>query len=192
MGAVALTCSSADQDTKARRPAAFQTLYNSAYRVEVASTTFGPGLPGVRAYHSSVRVDDIEYSFSIQGVTQAIPWFSHSCYANKPTVTYMGLTSMSGEEMLAYLVTFFQRGSYDLLRKNCNSFADCALFCLLDLRLDPRCRGLEKIGHAADQKAGIVQVITDGGYRPNPLSDNFDVEKVVRHVNRVKADRGFR
>ena len=40
--------------------------------------------------------------------------------------------------MLSALRPHFQGGSYDLLRKNCNSFSDCAVFYLLRQRIDAR------------------------------------------------------
>ncbi|CAE7677233.1 spin [Symbiodinium pilosum] len=52
--------------------------------------------------------------------------------ADTPQVVYMGLTRISGDDLREQLGRFFKRGSYDLLRKNCNSFTDCALFFLLD------------------------------------------------------------
>mmetsp|Transcript_14948 Transcript_14948/g.37916 ORF Transcript_14948/g.37916 Transcript_14948/m.37916 type:complete len:201 (+) Transcript_14948:58-660(+) len=179
------------QETQGRKPAVFQTLYNPGKTVEVAATSFGPGVPGVRAYHTSIMIEDVEYSFSINGVTQAPRLASHQCYANKPMVMYMGLTSMSGQELLDTLGQHFRKGTYDLLRKNCNSFSDCALYCLLDTRLDPTYRGLEKIGHSADKHAGLVQALSDGCYRPNPLADGFDVEAVVNQVNAIKTKQAI-
>mmetsp|Transcript_60225 Transcript_60225/g.127568 ORF Transcript_60225/g.127568 Transcript_60225/m.127568 type:complete len:193 (-) Transcript_60225:108-686(-) len=180
-----------------RRAAALMTLYRGAYDVEVASTSFGPGLPGLRAYHSSVRVDDVEYSFSMMGIFMAPfeqpgAWASHQCYANKPKITKYGPSAVSGQQLVRLLQQFFQRDSYDLLRKNCNSFADMALYCLLDLRLNPNVCGLEKIGHAADKKSHIIQLATDGGYRPNPAADSFSPEKVIHCIDDYKTQRGFR
>merc|ERR1712048_1476522 len=102
-----------------------------------------------------------------------------------------GLTAVSANQMLQELEPYFQEGSYDLLRKNCNSFTDCALFCLLDARLDQRYRGLEKLGHAVDKNAGIVQKLAGGNYVPNPKADSFDVEKIVRRVDKDKSSTSF-
>merc|ERR1712023_500460 len=103
-----------------------------------------------------------------------------------------GLTAISGKQMHTALKPFFQRGSYDLLRKNCNSFSDCALFYLLDVRLDPKYRGLEQIGHAADKNAGLVRTLSGGDYQPNPKADGFSVNSVVRQVDKDKASLGLR
>mmetsp|Transcript_70100 Transcript_70100/g.183734 ORF Transcript_70100/g.183734 Transcript_70100/m.183734 type:complete len:192 (-) Transcript_70100:78-653(-) len=175
-------------DTEGRVPAALQTLYNQGNRVEVVATSFGPGIPGVRAYHTSIHVEDVEYSFSPLGVSQGRPAQSHNMLPETSKVMYMGLTCISGQDMLKALTPHFKKGTYDLLRKNCNSFSDCALFYLLDVRLDPVYRGLEQIGHAADKHAGVVQAITEGSYTPNPAADAFDVESVVRQINKEKND----
>jgi hypothetical protein len=191
MGAIACSESWTLEEAPGRKLAAFQTLYQPGRTVEVAATSFGPGMPGVRAYHTSVMVDDVEYSFSMNGITQAPRLASHQCYGNQPMVMYKGLTSMSSQEMLDMVGVYFRKGSYDLLRKNCNSFSDCALYCLLDRRLDPDFSGLEKLGHSAEKHAGLVQVMSDGAYRPNPLADGFDTEAVVREVNLVKTKQAI-
>mmetsp|Transcript_58360 Transcript_58360/g.103755 ORF Transcript_58360/g.103755 Transcript_58360/m.103755 type:complete len:192 (+) Transcript_58360:91-666(+) len=180
---------SSEQEETDRRPAAFQTLYTAGHRVELAATKLGPGLPGFQAYHTSVAVDDIEYAFSGEGIVVNRNLQSHRHLPDAPQmqVIYMGLTSLSGEELLKYLKIFFKRGTYDLLRKNCNSFSDCALFFLLDSRLDQNLRGLEQLGHMADKRAGVVQGITGGDYRPNPQADGFSVERTVSEINKLKS-----
>jgi len=180
-------------DTPDRRPAAFQTLYTQGHRVELAATKLGPGMPGLQAYHTSVTVDDMEYSFSFEGITHSPDFLSHKHLPDAPPkVMYMGLTALDGKQMIAALKPFFQRGTYDLLRKNCNSFSDCALFYLLDARLDPKLRGLEQIGHAADKNAGLVRALSGGDYQPNPKADGFTVKSVVAQVNKDKASLGLR
>jgi len=89
----------ADQGLE-RRPAAMQTLYSPGHQVHVATTSFGVGLPGVRAYHSSVRVDDLEYSFGNDGVVKAAPYQSHQNFANQTKVVYLGLTRLSGDDLM--------------------------------------------------------------------------------------------
>lgn len=173
-----------------RRTAAFQTLYESGHRVELAATRLGPSIAGLQAYHTSVVVDDVEYCFSMEGVTRGHDLKSHGHLPNAPAqVTYMGLTSIKGEAMQEYLRSHFKRGSYDLLRKNCNSFSDCSLYFLLDDRLDPKYRGLEQIGHAADKRAGLVQRLTGGDYLPNPEADPFSVEDIVGFIDKHKASQ---
>ncbi|CAE8611327.1 unnamed protein product [Polarella glacialis] len=170
-----------------RRPAAFQTLYTAGHRVELAATKLGPGLPGFQAYHTSVVVDDIEFAFSGDGICYGPGLMSHRMLPDEVKVTYMGLTSITGDSMRSTLKQFFDRGTYDLLRKNCNSFSDCSLYFLLDCRLDPGYRGLEQLGHMADKRGGIVQAITGGDYRPNVKANEFSVERCIRHVNKIKS-----
>ncbi|CAE7709956.1 spin [Symbiodinium necroappetens] len=136
-------------------PAALQTLYPGAagYSIELAASKLGPGFPGFQAYHTSVKVDDLEYSFSGDGIVIGRGLPSHVRMADKPQVLYMGLTRISGEDLKEQLGRFFKRGTYDLLRKNCNSFTDCALFFLLDSRLDPGYRGLFGVMWFADLPA---------------------------------------
>lgn len=191
MGAMTSGCIAEKDATGGRRPAYLQTLYNGGYKVEVVATSIG-GVPGVRAYHTSVLIDGIEYSFGPMGVTKAPGLPSHMCLADKPKVTWVGLTCVSADAMMQAVGPYFKKGSYDLLRKNCNSFSDCSLYCLLDMRLDPKYRGLEKIGASADKKTAIVQALANGSYRPNPEADNFDVERVVQKVSKIKSSWGIR
>jgi len=60
------------------------------------------------------------------------------------------------------------------------------------VRLDPKYRRLEKTGHAADSKAGIVRGFTGRAYEPNPRADDFNVEKVVKKVGQMKSSWGIR
>ncbi|CAJ1343767.1 unnamed protein product [Effrenium voratum] len=168
------------------KPAAFQTLYKEGHRVELAASKLGPGFPGFQAYHTSVRVDELEYSFSGDGIVAGRGLPSHSRLPDETQVVYMGLCCIDGDEMRKHMNPHFKRGSYDLLRKNCNSFSDCALFFLLDTRLDPSYRGLEQLGHMADRQAGIVQAITEGKYCPNPCADGFSVERTIQALNKLK------
>uniref|UniRef100_A0A7S2M6Y3 PPPDE domain-containing protein n=1 Tax=Zooxanthella nutricula TaxID=1333877 RepID=A0A7S2M6Y3_9DINO len=163
----------------------------AGHRVEVTATALGPGIPGVQAYHTSVTVDDTEFAFDVNGISPGPPGHSHQFLKNEPVVRYVGVSALSCSDMLKALGPFFFRGSYDLLRKNCNSFSDCALFCLLGLRLDPRYRSLEKMGQAVDELACIVQIISEGFYRPNPCANGFDVEKVVQKMCAMKQHYGL-
>lgn len=174
-----------------RRCAALQTLYTAGHKVEMAATKLGPGFPGFQAYHTSVKVDELEYSFSGEGIVVGKGLPSHMRLSDPPQVVYMGLTSLSGDAMKKHLTGFFKRGTYDLLRKNCNSFSDCALYFLLDMRLDPTYRGLEQLGHMADRQAGIVQAITEGNYRPNPSADTFSVAVTIAAINKLKDSPSF-
>eukprot|EP00439_Symbiodinium_sp_Y106_P017688 s5256_g2.t1 len=87
--------------------------------------------------------------------------------------------------MLCFLSGHFQPGSYDLLRKNCNTFTDCALYFLCGKRLDSlfrllpkvdlvqdmRYKAVETLACMADERTGILQSITRGEYSPNPEAE---------------------
>ena len=97
-----------------------------------------------------------------------------------------GLTPYTGAELVKALGHHFKEGSYDLLRKNCNSFSDCALWFLLERRLDVSYRGLEQVGAVADSNAGLVQYLSGSRYMPNPAADSFDLERTVCMVDTEK------
>merc|ERR1719469_816826 len=99
-----------------------------------------------QAYHTAVVVDDMEYAFTCSGLIE----FVHS--GDKKTVKDLGVTTICGDAMLKTLGPHFMPGTYDLLRKNCNSFSDCALFLLLGKRLDQKYTQLEQIGASADER----------------------------------------
>jgi len=39
--------------------------------------------------------------------------------------------------------------------------------------------------------AGIVQAITEGGYRPNPNADKFSVEFTISEIDKIKSSSAF-
>jgi len=134
-----------------------------------------------------VVVDGVEYSFDLGGVTKAKDLASHKRDPDlKPYLVDMGLTPYTGAELVKALGHHFKEGSYDLLRKNCNSFSDCALWFLLERRLDVSYRGLEQVGAVADSNAGLVQYLSGSRYMPNPAADSFDLERTVCMVDTEK------
>lgn len=172
-----------------RRSAALTTLHSSGHRVDVCATTFGPGILGVQAYHTSVMVDYMEYAFSNEGVTTGPPLTSHKMLPNKTDVNYAGLTSISGNHMLAVVEPHFRKGTYDLLRKNCNSFSDCALFYLLGRRLDGKYRTMEQMGEYADEHLGLIRAVTMGDYVPNPKAATFTVDSIVERLRAARSSK---
>merc|ERR1712226_1543307 len=102
-----------------------------------------PPIPGVgRAVHSSVVIDKMEYAFCGGGIVMTHGPVSHDRFLGKPEVIDMGYTRKSGHQMVQALRRDFAPGSYDLLRKNCNTFSDCALFYLVGKRMDEQHRAL--------------------------------------------------
>jgi len=158
--------------------------------VQLAASPIG-GMPGAQAYHTSVIVNGDEYSFSDGGVTIARGTDSHEAMARqnsssstqvqiKTEVFDMGMSQYSGSQLMTALQRHFQAGTYDLLKKNCNSFSDCALFYFLNKRIDRKYRALEKMGGIAP---GLIASLSGGSYTPNPKSENFDLEKVILEVD---------
>eukprot|EP00913_Durusdinium_trenchii_P035478 g33202.t1 len=84
--------------------------------------------------------------------------------------------------MKCILEPLFQPGTYDMLRKNCNSFSDCALFCLLGKRLDDKYRTLERVGAFVDDLTGLVSVLSGCKYTPNPKAKDFNLVNVLHQI----------
>eukprot|EP00930_Biecheleria_cincta_P102611 TRINITY_DN94395_c0_g1_i1.p1 TRINITY_DN94395_c0_g1~~TRINITY_DN94395_c0_g1_i1.p1 ORF type:complete len:185 (+),score=32.03 TRINITY_DN94395_c0_g1_i1:120-674(+) len=158
------------------------------YRVQLVVTRLVAGFSWLpqSAYHSSVVVDDYECYFGPDGISTVYSpktIFSHAHLEAGPTeVVEVGFSKLSGTQLRELLQPFFQAGTYDMLRKNCNSFTDCALFCLLGMRLHEKYRSLEAVGATADDLFGLVQVISMGEYAPNPKALSFNSAQVMKAV----------
>merc|ERR1712039_940363 len=96
---------------------------------------------------------------------------------------FVGLSQQSGSELLDFLTDYFKPNTYDLLRKNCNSFTDCALYFLCEQRLDQGYRVIEQIGRAAEEHVGLVQKVSGGDYMPNLAAADFDIEAIITLIN---------
>lgn len=145
-------------------------------KVQLAVSELG-GLPGVAAYHSSVLIDGRELFFGYtNGIQASRGLASHAKLGRKPTILDMGITLCSGAELAFTLAPYFEKGSYDLLRKNCNSFSDCALFILLGKRLDAKYCALERM---ASNMPSLVRLGSGGHYVPNPKAADFDVNVLI-------------
>jgi len=140
------------------------------------------GLKGAAGYHTSVLVAGEEYSFCPAGISCARGLTSHKGSSQVRCID-MGLSEFSGAEMFRFLEFYFPPGSYDLLKRNCNSFSDCALYFLCEQRLHWGLCGLERLGKVADNHIGLIQSLSGGEYIPNPLCANFDVEDVIAAID---------
>lgn len=92
---------------------------------------------GVTAYHTSIHVDGREYYFDIGGILTGPSLRSHTggrMPGPKTKVIDLGNSPYDGEQMHNILAPLFPKGSYDVLRKNCNSFTDAAIYLLLGSR----------------------------------------------------------
>mmetsp|Transcript_97901 Transcript_97901/g.272468 ORF Transcript_97901/g.272468 Transcript_97901/m.272468 type:complete len:253 (-) Transcript_97901:268-1026(-) len=137
----------------------------------------------LQAYHSSVAVNDVEFSFTKHGVIGTPLFHSHFTSKGPVQVMDMGLTDASASQMLAVLEPYFVAGTYDILRKNCNSFSDCALYYLLGARLDDKYKAIDQLGTSAD-KLGLVRLLTLWDYMPNPRASSFTLDHVLADVGR--------
>jgi len=151
------------------------------HQVKLAISPIGMKIPSVpEAYHTSVVVDDKEYCFTRSGVVCNPSCKSHARFQSGPAqVVYVGMSHVSGEDMLKGLKPHFAPGTYDLLRKNCNSFSDCALFYLLRRRLDGQYRILEQMLECIDDSIAFVRILSMGEYMPNPKANDFNVGKIL-------------
>eukprot|EP00931_Biecheleriopsis_adriatica_P001025 TRINITY_DN10121_c0_g1_i1.p1 TRINITY_DN10121_c0_g1~~TRINITY_DN10121_c0_g1_i1.p1 ORF type:complete len:198 (+),score=37.28 TRINITY_DN10121_c0_g1_i1:29-622(+) len=141
-----------------------------------------PWIPGVgRAVHSSVMIDKIEYEFNNKGIARSHGPKSHERFSGKPQVIELGYTIKGGTELIARLGDDFPPGTYDLLRKNCNTFSDCALFYLVGQRMEDEYRALEKIGEMLNKYTSVVSTLFQG-YAPNPKADNFQTMAVIDNI----------
>lgn len=159
-------------------------------KVQLAVSPIG-GVPGAQAYHSSVIVNGEEFSFSDGGITVARGTDSHNAMARQAQsattqvqintqVFDMGLSAYAGSSLKASLERYFLPGTYDLLKKNCNTFSDCALFYLLKKRIDSRYRQLENLGARNPQ---LISQLSGNNYQPNPKVQDFDLEKIIQEID---------
>jgi len=150
--------------------------------VELAASPLA-GLRGFAGYHTSVLVAGEEYYFSPCGICSAPKLTSHEAASGNVQRSLIGVSRSSGVDLLDFLTEHFQPGTYDLLRKNCNSFTDCALYFLCGQRLDARFCQIEQLGRAADERARLVQVMSRGEYLPNARALDFDLEAVLALID---------
>jgi hypothetical protein len=157
-----------------------RTLRKPGFDVELVVSPLA-GLKGAAGYHSSILVAGEEYFFSPMGIIHSPTITSHKKNPDI-VISHMGLSKYSGGDLMEFLDQFFPPGHYDLLRKNCNSFSDCALYFLCEQRLDMKYKTLERLGKLADEHAGIIQSISGGEYTPNLRTSGFDVEDVIEEI----------
>lgn len=135
------------------------------------------------AYHTSIAIGDTEYSFDSSGVTISKVWFTHSMMwptlQSPAVVLHLGFTNVQSGMLAEILNPHFRPGTYDLLLKNCNAFSNAALFFLLGTQLDNKYTALDRAGAVIDKRSGLVQMLSIGGYIPNPKARDFQLEKVL-------------
>jgi len=144
-------------------------------KVELAVSVLG-GNSFAAAYHTSVVINGTEYFFDMSGIMSTNNFGSHQNKQQFSTFE-IGYTNKTASQMLDKLRQYFLSGTYDLIRKNCNSFSDCALYYLVKKRLDPQYNRLEKLG--ASMMGSMMQ---NSEYKPNPKADDFDKEKIIENL----------
>lgn len=181
-------CFDCEPPRKHQAPRQHQPLKNShsqGHEVELAVSPL-VGMRGAAGYHSSVIVDNIEYSFSPGGIVAAPQLTSHQ--GNKEVQRFhVGISPYGQEDMLDFLEFHFLPGTYDLLNKNCNSFSDCAIYYLCEQRLWLGFRAVERLGALADSHVGFLQLVSNGSYAPNPHAASFDLEQLIAEIGAERA-----
>jgi len=170
----------ASKGGRSHRDQILRTLRSPGHEVELAISPIGR-MRGLAGYHSSLLIAGEEYYFSPTGIHCYPKIYSHP--DEGVTKVFIGLSEASGAEMLCFLSGHFQPGSYDLLRKNCNTFTDCALYFLCGKRLDMRYKAVETLACMADERTGILQSITRGEYSPNPEAEDFSLQTILQEID---------
>mmetsp|Transcript_42594 Transcript_42594/g.92802 ORF Transcript_42594/g.92802 Transcript_42594/m.92802 type:complete len:211 (-) Transcript_42594:104-736(-) len=137
------------------------------------------------AYHTSIVLAGEEYSFGEQGIRVQLVG---DRFGTPPThfdkadtkVFDLGYTRHCGEELFRRLEEYFQRGTYDILAKNCNTFTDCALAFLISRRLPKLYSSAETLGQGVPT---LINFASGGKYKANPAAQNFDLESVVLRLD---------
>ncbi|CAE7943222.1 unnamed protein product, partial [Symbiodinium necroappetens] len=171
---------------KLLKPVELRSLNTSGLEVELAASA--RGLAGFAGYHTSVLIDGEEYYFSPTGIRYVKKLMSHP-RRSQATRTHIGFSKATGQQMLDFLNEHFLAGSYDFLRKNCNSFTDAALYFLCETRLDFKYRAMETIGWMAESRTGILNSISSGEYRQNRSADDFDLEDVLEQIDDERPEQ---
>eukprot|EP00434_Breviolum_minutum_P005429 symbB.v1.2.004786.t1/scaffold274.1/size244435/27 len=174
---------------------------------------------GMSGYHTSVLVDEQEYFFDAIGILEAPAFFSHSLNEQaqspddvqpdvsenfalsrgdrgKMVVIPIGYSRHSGRDLVAALQQHFERGTYDVFYKNCNTFSDAALYFLTGTRMPACYNRIERFVTATKPvSVGLLNVIfkamvehnsgvtVEGDiYTPNPLSADFSVDSLIKQL----------
>eukprot|EP00747_Dinoflagellata_sp_TGD_P088224 gnl/TRDRNA2_/TRDRNA2_163920_c1_seq1.p1 gnl/TRDRNA2_/TRDRNA2_163920_c1~~gnl/TRDRNA2_/TRDRNA2_163920_c1_seq1.p1 ORF type:complete len:253 (+),score=40.99 gnl/TRDRNA2_/TRDRNA2_163920_c1_seq1:55-813(+) len=186
-------------------PSAQDDDHSAGHVVRLAVTEI-LAVAGQTAYHSSVVVDDKEYFFDSLGIMCAPAFWSHLVgQARRPDdlrtdVYEVGRSSHSGRDMVEALSAYFDKGTYDILYKNCNAFTDCALYFLTKTRLDPRFTRIERFMIAANPvSTGLLNRLfrayvenTTGKqcdidiYATNPEAEDFCISDMIAQIDEIQ------
>lgn len=151
---------------------------------------------GMSGYHTSVLVDDREYFFDCLGIMVAPPLWSHiTGQVSQPAeartqIIDMGTSACGGKALVQALHPYFQKGSYDIFYKNCNTFTDAALYFLTKSRLPGHHNRIERLVTATNPiSTNLINRMFRNVpqndepsldfYVPNPVSDGFSVDELI-------------
>lgn len=152
-------------------------------KVELAATElFSIGI--ATAYHTSVLVNGEEFFFTDSGIFTDRALNSHQ--QNPSERIHIGYSDKTGSQLMRALRSYFKPGTYDFLRKNCNSFSDCALYYLLRKRLDWRFSALDRLGASNNE---LCTKLTKGLYTPNPEASDFNVDEVLVSMSKLEDEK---
>jgi hypothetical protein len=180
------------------------------YEVRIAATEILK-VAGVSGYHTSIMVDDREYFFDSLGIMAAPPLWSHIAGRVKQPgderdvrteVIDVGRSSSSGKALVQALRPFFEKGSYDIFYKNCNTFTDVALYFLTKTRLKGRFNRIERLITATNPlSTGLLNrvfracVESSTGqscevdvYVQNPEAQGFSVDDAIASLDESDSD----
>lgn len=182
MGNAALRCCSSTRPAQAHEEDGDEESRDvGTNRVQLASSELF-SLPALAtAYHTSVLVNGEEFFFSDSGIFSDRALMSHQ--GSPSELLDLGLSRRTGSQLLNAMESYFRPGTYDLIRKNCNSFSDCAVHYLLGKRLDRKYSALERVGQRANVE--LIQRFTKGMYQPNSAASNFSCDDVISQIDRM-------
>eukprot|EP00933_Yihiella_yeosuensis_P029518 TRINITY_DN23151_c0_g3_i1.p1 TRINITY_DN23151_c0_g3~~TRINITY_DN23151_c0_g3_i1.p1 ORF type:complete len:245 (-),score=29.84 TRINITY_DN23151_c0_g3_i1:195-929(-) len=191
---------------------------NAVHEVRLAATEI-VRVAGMGGYHTSIIVDDREYFFDSVGIMEAQPLWSHmlgetktgDAVSNKTEVTVIGHTHINGRQMAQVLRPFFEKGSYDIFYKNCNTFSDAALYYLTKTRLPGAHNRIERfvintqpvsvsllnrlfralVDHTAETENTEYNTYENPSdiYVTNPEAQDFTVDEVIEILDAEESDQ---
>lgn len=136
-------------------------------------------------------VGERELSFGQSGVCMCRGAQSHQCLprsAETKVVDKGAIANIDPYLLRRALRPYFHQDSYDLLRKNCNSFSDVLLGILVGERLSKEYKFLEDLALSMDKNMfGVVRKLSNGTYEPNPLAASYSSAALIIELK----DRSF-
>lgn len=127
-------------------------------------------------------VGEKELSFGQSGVCMCRGAQSHQCLprSSETRTVVKGLAGNIDPYLFRRVLRpHFHQDSYDLLRKNCNSFSDVLLGILVGERLSKEYKFLEDIALIMDRNIGLVRKLSNGSYAPNPAAAGFSSAALI-------------